>query len=221
MTNEICGEVDEYRLITGLALHCDTPIHGTLCYEPPSLDNYDYDQLDSNLANIYLMPSESDISMARSPTPFFTPPSVNSRSSSAQSPESILKIAAQSFGNTPSILRKRKPERQVKGTVVSNGERDHTNSSGNTDLQNNSLCADPHWDAESGLSSNKSFNSSPPYRLRLKRTSVNKSVEKQLDFEFDMEKECRDSRTKCGESEAKRNRPATKFVYQRQRRHDR
>ncbi|KAL8509042.1 hypothetical protein ACS0TY_016294 [Phlomoides rotata] len=216
VTHEICGEVDQYRIIAGAALHCDTPIHGTLCYEPPSLDSYD--QLDSSLANISLMQSESDNSVAGSPIPFFTPPSVNSRSFYAHSPEYILKNAAKSFRNTPSILRKRKPEIQPKETDQSNGEHDHTNSSENTGLQNNSVCADPTWDDESGLSSNKSFNSSPPYRLRVKRTSVNKSVEKQLDFAFNAVQDCHDSRTKAGDSEAKKYRPETKFVYQRQRR---
>lgn len=212
----ICGEVDQYRIIGGASMHYDTPIYGTLYYEPPILDNYG--QPDSNLANIFLMQSESDISPASSPTPFFTPPSVNSRSLSAQTPESILKNAAKSFSNTPSILRKRKSEGQPKETFLSNCEHDHTNSSENTGLQNNSLCADPIWDNEDGLSSHKSFNSSPPYRLRSKRTSVLKSVEKQLDFAINVEHKYCDNNMKAGDSEVKEIPPVTKFVYTRQRR---
>ncbi|KAH6798146.1 hypothetical protein C2S52_022700 [Perilla frutescens var. hirtella] len=211
----ICGEVDQYRII-GASVHCGTPIYGTLYYEPPVLDSYD--QQDSNLGNTFSMvQSESDIS-ASSPTPFFTPPSVNSRSLSAQTPESILKIAAKSFRNTPSILRKRKYEQLPKETVLSDSEHDQTVSSENTGLHNNSLCENPICDNEDGLSCNKSFNSSPPYRLRFKRTSVLKSVEKQLDFATVVEQDFHDNNSKAGDLEIKKVPPVTKFVYTRQRR---
>lgn len=215
--HRICGEVDQYRII-GAAVHCDTPVYGTLYYEPPVLDSRD--QLDSNLGNTFSMRSESEISATvLSPTPFITPPSVNSRSLYTQTPESILKIAAKSFPITPSILRKRKSEQQQpKETVLSNSEQDQTNSSENTGLQNNSLCENPTYDNEDGLSSNKSFNSSPPYRLRSKRTSVLKSVEKQLDFTTVMEQDFRDNPPKDGDLEVKKIPPVTKFVYTRQRR---
>ncbi|XP_057801356.1 transcription factor MYB3R-3-like [Salvia miltiorrhiza] len=213
--HRICGEVDQYRII-GAAVHCDSPIYGTLYYEPPVLDSQE--QLGSNIGNNFSMQSESDISAtALSPTPFITPPSVNSRSLYTQTPESILKIAAKSFPITPSILRKRKSEQQQpKETVLSNSEHDQTNSSENTGLQNNSLCENPTCNNEDGLSSNKSFNSSPPYRLRSKRTSVLKSVEKQLDFTTAMEQDFLDNNPKDGE--VKKVPPVTKFVYTRQRR---
>ncbi|KAL2229478.1 transcription factor MYB3R-3-like isoform X2 [Sesamum indicum] len=208
-----CGEVDQYRVIGGSS-HYDIPIYGTLYYEPPVLDNYG--QLDSHLANISLVQSESDISPATSPTPFFTPPSVKGGCLSAQTPESILKNAAKSFPNTPSILRKRKSEALSKEAVKSNGH-NHTNSFEDARLQNNSLCADP-WDNDDGISSNKSVNSSPPYRLRFKRTSVLRSVEKQLDFSINVEQESGDSNAKSGDSELKEIPPVTKFVYTRHRR---
>ncbi|KAI3474807.1 hypothetical protein Pfo_030066 [Paulownia fortunei] len=209
----IRGEVDQYRII-GASLHDDIPMCGTLFYEPPQLENYV--QLDSNLGNVSLTQSQSDISPAISSTTFFTPPSVKGGSFSAQTPESILKIAAKSFPNTPSILRKRKSETQCKETILSNGEHNHTDSSEKTGLQNNSLCADPNWDDGVELSSSKSCNASPPYRLRFKRTSVLKSVEKQLDFTLNMEREC--SNNAKPESVIKDTPPATKFVYTRQRR---
>lgn len=203
------GEVDQYRII-GAAVHCDTPIYGTLYYEPPALDSYN--QLDSNRGSTFLTRSESDVSPteALSPTPFVTPPSVNSRSLPTQTPESILKIAAKSFPITPSILRKRKTEQQQpKETVMSNNEQE----------QDNSLSENPKCDDEDGLSRNNSFNSSPPYRLRSKRTSVLKSVEKQLDFTTVMEQDIHDDNNpKDGESEVKKVSPVTKFVYTRQRR---
>lgn len=212
----MCGVVDQYRII-GASVQFDTPSYGALYYEPPVLNNYD--RLDSILGNTFLKQSESDISpTASSPTPFFTPPSVNSRSLSAGTPESILKIAAKSFPNTPSILRKRKSEQQPKETVLASSECDHTNSSENTGLRNNSLCANSTCDDDDGLSSNKSFNASPPYRIRFKRTSVLKSVEKQLNFANVMEQDFRESSPKAGDSKVKKGPPVTKFVYKRQRR---
>ncbi|XP_042046369.1 transcription factor MYB3R-3-like [Salvia splendens] len=209
-----CGEVDQYRII-GTAVHCDTPIYETLYYEPPVIESHG--QLDSNLGNTFLMQPEADVT-ALSPTPFITPPSVNSRSLYMQTPESILRNAAKSFPITPSILRKRKSElQQPKETVISNTDHDQTNSSENTGLQNNCLCENPTCDNEDGLSSNQSFNSSPPYRLRFKRTSVLKSVEKQLDFTTVMEHDCCDYNLKDGE--VKKVPPVTKFVYTRQKRY--
>ncbi|KAL6528693.1 Transcription factor myb3r-5 [Orobanche minor] len=200
--SRINGKLDQYRII-GASVNYDFPISGTLYYEPPMLDNYG--RLDSRLANIQ---SESDVSPTNSRTPFLTPPSVNCKRFCAQTPESILKIAAKSFPNTPSILRKRKSRTEPKETVRVNGE--------HNDEKNGAEIA---W-GDDGLSSHKSFNLSPPYRLSFKRTSGLKSVEKQLDFAIDLEREYDDSNTKCGESEVKEIPPATKFVYTRQRRAD-
>ncbi|KAK6140297.1 hypothetical protein DH2020_025993 [Rehmannia glutinosa] len=138
-------------------------LYGSLFYEPPQLDNYA--QINSNLGNASLMQSQSDISSAISSTTFFTPPSVKSGRFCAQTPESILKIAAKIFPNIPSILRKRKSETQAKETILYNGEHNQTDSSEKNGLQNTSLCADPNSDDGFELSSSKSFNASPPYRL--------------------------------------------------------
>ncbi|KAK6146918.1 hypothetical protein DH2020_017830 [Rehmannia glutinosa] len=212
---EIREEVSQYRII-GASLHDDIPVYGSLFYEPPQLDNYV--QINSNLGNASLMHSQSDISSAISSTAFFTPPSVKSGRFCAQTPESILKIAAKSFPNIPSILRKRKSETQGKETILSNGEHNQTDSSEKNGLQNTSLCADPNSDDCFELSSSKSFNASPPYRLRFKRTSVLKSVEKQLNFTLEMENYCVDNAKP--ESVVKDTHPAIKFVYRRQRRGD-
>ncbi|KAL6503203.1 Transcription factor myb3r-5 [Orobanche hederae] len=190
--SRINGKLDQYRII-GASVNYDFPISGTLYYEPPMLDNYG--RLDSRLANIQ---SESDVSPTNSRTSFLTPPSVNCKRFCSQTPESILKIAAQSFPNTPSILRKRKSRTEPNETVRVNGEHNHEKNG-----------AEIAW-GDDGLS--------PPYRLSFKRTSGLKSVEKQLDFAIDLEREYDDSITKCGESEVKEIPPATKFVYTRQRR---
>ncbi|CAI9766265.1 unnamed protein product [Fraxinus pennsylvanica] len=207
---EQCGthsEADKCRTIR-TSMHNDTAIYGTLYYEPPQLDNYDL--LDSNLANVSCMQSESDVSCIISPTTLVTPPSVKGGSFSSRTPESILKIAAQSFPNTPSILRKRKSETQVstplsrnwkpdkeavKETSQSTDEHNQTSRIEDTKLQDIILHSDPACAGVIDLCSGKSFNASPQYQLRPKRNSVLNSVEKQLDFTLNVDQECCEEKT--------------------------
>ncbi|CAA0829796.1 myb domain protein 3r-5 [Striga hermonthica] len=208
---EITGNIDEYR-ITGAAY---TPIRGALYYEPPIIDNCN--QLDAHLANISLIHSKSDFSPTKSPMIYFTPPGSNFRRPCAQTPEDILKIAAKSFPNTPSILRKRKSKTEPKD--ISNGEHnsDIINSTKITGGKDGSELA---CDDDDRLSCRKSFNSSPPYRLSFRRTSGRKSVEKQLNFAISLEQEGKDQNANSGEFEEVKQMipPATKFVYTRHRR---
>lgn len=150
--------------------------YGSLYYEPPELESY--------------IRNEYNSSPVKSPVSFFTPPSVKgSGLYTAQSPESILKIAAKSFPNTPSILRKRKTEQTP---LLSNkkGKVDGEAVTERSVSREGSLCESPacHGDSTIGVCNGKAFNASPPYRLRSKRTAVFKSVEKQLEFTFDKEK---------------------------------
>ncbi|KAL2533762.1 myb domain protein [Abeliophyllum distichum] len=224
------GEADKCRTMK-TSLHYDTAIYGTLYYEPPQLDNYVL--LDSNLPNVSCMQSEADISCKISSTTLVTPPRLKGGSLSSQTPESILKIAAQSFSNTPSILRKRKSETQlstplsknwkpegeaVKETSQSTDEHNQTNSLEDVKLQDISLQTDPACAGVIGLCNGKSLNASPPYQLRSKRTSVLKSVEKQLDFTLNMDQERCEEKANSGDLSVKGIPPVTKFVYTRQRR---
>ncbi|CAI9760759.1 unnamed protein product [Fraxinus pennsylvanica] len=181
---ERCGThrvADQYR-ITETSLHDNIPLYGTLYYEPP--------QMDSNLPNISRMHSESDISPIMSPVTFFTPPSMKGGYLFAQTPESLLKIAAKSFPNTPSILRRRKSGSQlsaptskncrvdseaVEETCQSTSEYNQMKSPENMESQEKSLHRDLSGEVYIGLCNGKSHNLSPPYRLRSKRTSVLKS----------------------------------------------
>ncbi|CAA2974238.1 transcription factor MYB3R-3-like isoform X1 [Olea europaea subsp. europaea] len=226
---ERCGArrvVDQYR-ITESSLHDNIPLYGTLYYEPP--------EIDSNLPNISQMHSESDISPITSPVTFFTPPSMEGGNLFAQTPESILKIAAKSFPNTPSILRRRKSGSQLSAPVSKNCrvdreafeetcqstseyDRNQMNSPKNMELQELSLHRDLSGEVDIGLCNGKSYNLSPPYRLRSKRTSVLKSVEKQLEFAFNMEQEGCDQNIKSEDSTVRGIPPVTKFVYTRQKR---
>uniref|UniRef100_A0A5B7BW22 Uncharacterized protein n=1 Tax=Davidia involucrata TaxID=16924 RepID=A0A5B7BW22_DAVIN len=147
------GKIDRDKVI-GTSLQFEIPTYGcSLYYEYPQLESVL--PLDSDLLNKSWMQLESDSSPILSPISFFTPPCVKGSSFCGQSPESILKIAAKSFPNTPSILRKRKKEAQTplqlnkseKADVeavndrfrVSNEQEQSKNSLENSDSQDGSL----------------------------------------------------------------------------------
>ncbi|KAH0737018.1 hypothetical protein KY290_035723 [Solanum tuberosum] len=177
---------------------CEIPTCGMLCYEPPRSESCI--PLDSDLLNICRAQCESDASPSPSPNGFFTPPSTKGRSLCAQTPESVLRIAARSFPNTPSILRKRKTQGELSTPTNKMGKSDgdlckekpidacdeiqydssHKSSMHNGVSSRNSF--------NGGLYNSQAFNASPPYRLRSKRTSIFKSVEKQLQFALNKEK---------------------------------
>lgn len=160
--------------------------HGCLYYEPPQLEG--------------CIPLDS--SPFSSPVSFFTPPCVKGNGLSLPSPESVLKMAAMSFPNTPSILRKRKSKAQTpplpnkiqkvdeesdQNLLSASSEQDSLEMPENKD---GSLCESPTRHGTNSIAPNgKAFNASPPYRLRSKRTAMFKSVEKQLEFAFDKERE--------------------------------
>lgn len=176
--------VDRLKVIEA-PFRCEIPTYGALYYEPPTSESCI--SQDSDLLNIRWAQCESDASPSPSPNGFFTPPSTKGSSLYAQTPESVLKIAARSFPNTPSILRKQKAQAKLFTP---------TNKMGKSD---GDFCKDKRTDACEeilprnssngiGLYNSQAFNASPPYRLRPKRTSIFKSVEKQLDFTINSEK---------------------------------
>ncbi|KAF9679919.1 hypothetical protein SADUNF_Sadunf06G0065700 [Salix dunnii] len=181
----------------GSGLQFDRPSYGSLYYEPLLVE-----QLDSYPSNMVKVQHENNSCPVSSPVSFFTPPCVKSCDLSAQSPESILRIAAMSFPNTPSIFRKRKTaqvdlltskigklgEETVKDRLNMSDEHEKTeNTLEKTAAQDGSLCESPASLGNGNIRSHdKPFNASPPYRLRSKRTAVFKSsVERQLEFTFE------------------------------------
>lgn len=164
--------------------------HGSLFYEPLCFPS------DSDTMNIHLMQQGHRDSPGISPSSFCTPPSVNRGSFSLRSPESILRLAALSFPNTPSIIRKRKAYIQkdvlscnviradtgfVSSRVVDSNDSERFNGSleksGSLDEMES-----PQRSSGVILPNGNAFNASPPFRLRSKRTAVFKSLEKQLQF---------------------------------------
>ncbi|KAK1312523.1 hypothetical protein QJS10_CPA07g00195 [Acorus calamus] len=133
-------------------------------------------------------------SLLTQPIECFTP-CVNSIHSHPQSVESILKSAAKTFPNTPSIFR-RKREVQTPEPAISNArtdeekipddlstpvERERTARSGRQSKLHR-LKSPCNGNGGDGLYQWKDYDFSPPYRLSSKRTRLFKSVEKQLEF---------------------------------------
>ncbi|KAJ4842673.1 hypothetical protein Tsubulata_014892 [Turnera subulata] len=188
----------------GPHLRLETPTYSSLYYEPPQLETRV--QLGSGLSTC---PHKVNISSpASSPVTFFTPPCVKSCQLSTQSPEAILRMAAKSFPNTPSIFRKRKrvgqepqlpnkvgklDQESLKYGIHSSGELGRAeNISEKAD--ENLLQSPASLDRNTVGPSNKAFNASPPYRLKSKRTAVFKSVERQLEFSHERDK-CNGTKT--------------------------
>ncbi|KAF2303150.1 hypothetical protein GH714_014159 [Hevea brasiliensis] len=88
-----------------------TSTYGSLHYEPPRLETFT--PIDMDPLVMHQVQHEYSSSPISSPVSSFTPPCVKSSCLSTQSPESILRIAAKSYQNTPSIFRKRKTGSQV------------------------------------------------------------------------------------------------------------
>ncbi|XP_030480152.1 transcription factor MYB3R-3 isoform X1 [Cannabis sativa] len=213
-----CGfdeEVKEDKVV-GTPSSSGSLFFGSLCYEPPQLDACI--PLDSDLSSIHSLQNEFNSSTYSSPGSCFTPPCVKGQSFNLQSPESVLKMAALTFPNTPSILRKRKykeqtpllPNKNKKADRESNGDmlldtQEHDVTKTNLEMpgsRDGSSCKSSTYHGINSVCPNgKAFNASPPYRLRSKRTAVLKSVEKHLDFTF--EKEGHEGNVKTVEFSAK------------------
>ena len=186
------GEMSCSRLIR-TSLSQESPTCGSLCYEPPQLNGSV--PLDSLSLNIVCLQNEYCSNPMLSPIGFFTPPSVKSSELCTETPESILKKAANTFPNTPSILRRRRNRVQTHTTPSKILKVDNDSSTSNEPerTRDNSGSEVGRFYESPASHDNESdvpkvFNASPPYRLRSKRTAVLKSVEKQLEFAFDKEK---------------------------------
>ncbi|KAE8663009.1 putative Osmotic avoidance abnormal protein [Hibiscus syriacus] len=181
----------------------DTPTYGSLCCDgSPRLrggTSLDSENFRKGVQH------EWTSTPITSPISFFTPPCVKGSGFSKHSPEYILRIAARTFPNTPSIFRKRKFKAQshafpnkigtsnedaFKDTILVSGELERIeNSIKRSQFHDGDSCESPACQGNSNTGPNcTSFNASPPYRLRSKRTAVFKSVERQLKLTFDKER---------------------------------
>ncbi|CAM0883514.1 unnamed protein product [Alopecurus aequalis] len=166
---------------------------GPLCYPIPNME--DVAPASSSLFSEHTVHQTSEHCMAGvlSPNGCTTP--TKGRMSSQFSVDSILKIAADSFPGTPSILRRRKRDRSTPATSdfklgVLNTDSFYTPAGKppTTDTPESSFKSPSFLSLGSldGLASSvRGFDVSPPYRIRSKRMAVTKTVEKQLDFSLD------------------------------------
>jgi len=185
------GDMSTTSLI-GTSLQ-ESPTCGSLCYEPPQL--HSSIPIDSLYLNYICQQNEFCSTPTLSPIGFFTPPRVKGDELCTETPESILKRAANTFPNTPSILRRRRTEVQALTSPSKVLKVDKDPRSSNETGRTNDDSGSRHFSRSpashgnvNDIPSNKTFNASPPYRLRSKRTGIVKSVEKQLEFAFDKEK---------------------------------
>ncbi|KAI3694507.1 hypothetical protein L1987_77473 [Smallanthus sonchifolius] len=150
-------------------LQSNVQTYGSLYYEPPQSGIYmPWNSYEYNSKSFTLSPRCSP-----------TPPYANRCGGlHAQTPESILKIAANSFPNTPSILRKRKVQSSYSLQKILKGDEVKET---NNDLEESESC---------GVATANTYKESPTYRLTYRRKSNLKSVEKHLKFSFD-EKICK------------------------------
>lgn len=131
--------------------------HGSLCYKTP--------QVKINRT------SECLSTPMFTPTSYLTPP-INIDRRALDSVVSILRHAALTYTNIPSIIRKRK-----------SGSRTHRPTKENETALTKSQEAESCRSRDSYIVG-RSFNVSPPYRLKPKRTIL-KLVEKKLDFSLE------------------------------------
>ncbi|KAK7255823.1 hypothetical protein RIF29_29245 [Crotalaria pallida] len=178
------GEMSSSRLIR-TPFSQESPSCGSLCYEPPHLEGAV--PLDSLYLNNLCLQSESLLS----PIGFFTPPSVKG-SEYRESPESILKKAANTYPNTPSILRRRRtgvqthtsPSKVLKVGNDLHASSEPEKSKDDSGTEVGRLFESPsHGNGSEEIPNSTAFNASPPYRLRTKRTAVVNDLEHILDFD--------------------------------------
>ncbi|KAI3913001.1 hypothetical protein MKX01_019124 [Papaver californicum] len=146
-------------------------------------------------SNAVAIPEKALLQQLLSPSSFLTPPHIRNSSLDVQSPESILKNAANSFQNTPSILRKRK--REAGGTPYRNGQ---TNGLPDEDKlhslerETNENCKETPGSLESNNSIGRGNSTiglfytrkkPRPYRSRVERPDACKSLKKQLESTLD------------------------------------
>ncbi|XP_058082991.1 transcription factor MYB3R-2-like isoform X2 [Magnolia sinica] len=172
---------------------------GALCYEPPQLTT-----LDASIGNGQFANDKRYIQQAQSPVSFSTPQyHPQSKSGSGNSPESILRSAARSFKNTPSILRKRVRETlrllpaetcQKAALIGSNNDVVCTPEARDQSYDNisGSACSCLHGSSEdrnfTEVLNVKRLFPSPPQSLKTKSaTTAAKSLEKRLEHAFDLE----------------------------------
>lgn len=156
---------------------------GSLCYKPPLLEDIGDSAFPSLLFEHNSTRLQSKMAAFSSPVSS-VPSSVNVISSDRHSIGSILKSAARSFPNTPSIITKRREAHtpHPPSTKLPTKESRLQDSIDGLALSVSKIFSSPCTVNGVPFDSEKDFNVSPPYRLWSKRKASLRPVEKQLDF---------------------------------------
>ncbi|XP_068668527.1 transcription factor MYB3R-3-like [Aristolochia californica] len=178
-------------------LHSEIPVLSS-CFEASQLkDSSDPSNLTVPSTPLYPLSEPHNPSTFATPNNCLTSLVRVTTASEPLSAESILKDAARSFPNTPSILRKRRREtpspapsrigeteastpEEIEGTQTKQLESASLTAASDESRICDDNCAMASYNG-------KDFNMSPPYRLRSKRTAISRSVEKQLEFTFNLQ----------------------------------
>lgn len=162
------NEVDQSNVELGTSSKAEevSSTLGPLFYEPPLIDDLCL-SIASPLATSYqYLQREYHLSNVASPSGYLTPVFSSRKSSDEQSFESILRTAAKSFSNTPSIIRRRKREADLAA--------EQTVETARTKISDASIGDGVR------LPNGNSYIHSPAYQSG--RTARVKSIEKKLDF---------------------------------------
>ncbi|KAK8935430.1 Myb-related protein 3R-1 [Platanthera zijinensis] len=156
---------------------------GSLCYKPPQLEDIGDSTFPSLLLEYNSPRLQSKTASFSSPVSLI-PSSVNVISSDRHSIGSILKSAAMSFPNTPSIITRRRELHTPlpPATAMPTKESRLHDSIDGLALSVSKIFSSPCAVNGVPFDSEKDFNVSPPYRLWSKRKASLRPVEKQLDF---------------------------------------
>ncbi|XP_042376605.1 transcription factor MYB3R-5-like isoform X1 [Zingiber officinale] len=194
--NEVkdCRNTDEELNCASELMHQETPLLGSLYYTPPQIEDVCLSENYAIITTSMNVRQSCSSSVMTSPEVYSTPSSVMGKSP-VQDVHSILKDAARSFPNTPSIFRRvrKKTETSPDSDTSTSGVKSvklldsHASSSEGKNIHNlettvNSKSRSSPYDKGDLSCNRKNFDVSPPYRFRSKRSTTIKSVEKQLDF---------------------------------------
>ncbi|PKA51951.1 Myb-related protein 3R-1 [Apostasia shenzhenica] len=168
--------------------------YGSLCYKPPQLEDLGVFSSSSVLLEHSSTQPMFTPGIFSSPISCLTPSFVNVASSMERSVESILKSAARSYPNTPSIIKRKRElhtplppdtmqtsETRIEDSCTSNEGMVDRSTKG-SGFSASKLFSSSSFVSGLPLDNAKVYNVSPPYRLRTRRKATFRSVEKQLDF---------------------------------------
>ncbi|KAJ7962331.1 MYB family protein [Quillaja saponaria] len=187
LSSLVMPDADETITNTEAVRNMEDPDPGCLCYKP-----LQFKDLEILLETGRFPSTDSYIQAASISDSLYTPPNhTKGVPVDFKSPESILRSAARSFTNTPSIIRKRALQFTKQSTNCSNGQfsREDINyaSSNSSNVLHRHACDET--DVNRDLSNARQLFLSPPKSHTAESCTAVKFVQKDLEHSFDVEQE--------------------------------